>query len=148
VRYPPRLSHLATRSVLVARLVPTYAQAHRIDEEEAEQRLSRALSGRMWEDLLAATWEAMKAKVKRLNEERLLEKVATTLQERPLRRGRAVDVEGKPTWSAFLMLLDLEVGTASDSARRALETEQGRRMLAAGLAEAGAFLAAELTRGK
>jgi hypothetical protein len=133
--------------VVVARLVPTYARAHQIDEEEASQRLTRALSVRLWEDLLSATWEAMKAKVKRLDEQRLLEKVATTLEERPLRRGKAV-VELNPAWSAFLMLLDLEVGTASDAARRVMETEQGRKMLAAGLAEAGKFLAAELTKGK
>jgi hypothetical protein len=132
--------------VLVNRLVPTYAQAHQIDEQEAGLRLTRALAGRIWEDLLAATWEAMKGRVKRLDEEKLLEKVATTLQERPLRYGKAV--ETNPAWSAFMMLLDLEIGTAGDAARRVMETEQGRKMMAAGLAEAGSFLATELTRGK
>ena len=33
--FPPRLGHLATRAVLTAKLGPTYAQAHNIDEEEA-----------------------------------------------------------------------------------------------------------------
>ncbi len=132
--------------MLVNRLVPTYAQAHQIDEQEAGLRLTRALAGRIWEDLLAATWEAMKGRVKRLDEEKLLEKVATTLQERPLRYGKAV--ETNPAWSAFMMLLDLEIGTAGDAARRVMETEQGRKMMAAGLAEAGSFLATELTRGK
>jgi hypothetical protein len=141
------LGHLATRPVVVNRLVPTYAQAHQLDEEEARLRLTRALTGRIWEDLLAATWEAMKGRVKRLNEEKLLEKVATTLQERPLRYGKAV-LETTPAWSAFMMLLDLEIGTAGDSARRVMETEQGRKMMAAGLAEAGSFLATELTKGK
>jgi hypothetical protein len=132
--------------VVVNRLVPTYAKAHNIDEEEASQRLSRALEGHIWEDLLAATWEAMKARVKRLDEERLLEKVLTTLGDRPLRYGKAV--ETNPAWSAFMMILDLEIGTAGDAARRVMESEQGRKMIAAGLAEAGGFLATELTKGK
>ncbi|MBN1208786.1 MAG: hypothetical protein JXB05_28255 [Myxococcaceae bacterium] len=146
MRYPPRLGHLATRPVVVNRLVPTYARAHQIDEQEAGQRLTRALAGSLWEDLLEATWEAMKGRVKRLDEQGLLEKVATTLEERPLRYGRAVDTT--PAWSAFMMMLDLEIGTAGDAARRVMETEQGRKMMAAGLAEAGLFLATELTRGK
>jgi hypothetical protein len=119
VRYPPRLGHLATRPVVVNRLVPTYAQAHQIDEEEARQRLTRALAGSIWEDLLEATWVAMKGRVKRLTEDGLLEKVATTLQDRPLRYGKAV-LETNPAWSAFMMRLDLEIGTAGDSARRVL----------------------------
>jgi hypothetical protein len=146
VRYPSRLGHLATRPVVVNRLVPTYANAHQIDEQEASQRLTRALAGTIWEDLLAATWEAMKSRVKRLDEQRLLEKVASTLEDRPQRYGRAM--ETNPAWSAFMMLLDLEIGTAGDAARRVMESEQGRKMMAAGLAEAGQFLAAELTKGK
>jgi hypothetical protein len=47
-----------------------------------------------------------------------------------------------------MMLLDLEIGTAGDSARRVMESEQGRKMMAAGLAEAGLFLATELAKGK
>ncbi|QSQ13280.1 hypothetical protein [Myxococcus landrumensis] len=144
--YPPRLSHLATRAVVVAKLVPTYAQAHRLDEEEAAQRLSSALSGKLLPALLESAWSAMQGKTKRLNEDGLLEKVATTLSERPLRPGRVAPMT--PSWSAFLVLTDLEAGTASDAARRVMESEEGRRRGNEGLAEAGRFLAAELTRGK
>jgi hypothetical protein len=129
---------------VVAKLAPTYAKAHQLDEEEATQRLSTALGGRILEDLLAATWEALTGKTKRLDEEGLLEKVATSLGDRPLRPGRTA--EPNPAWSAFMLLLDLEVGTASDAARRVMEAEQGRKMVAAGLAEVGQFLARELTR--
>jgi hypothetical protein len=135
-----------TREIPIPAGTPRYAQAHQIDEQEASQRLTRALSGALWEDLLAATWEAMKGRVKRLDELQLLEKVATTLEERPLRYGRAL--ETNPAWSAFMMVLDLEIGTAGDAARRVMESEQGRKMIAAGLAEAGQFLATELTKGK
>lgn len=145
MRFPPRLSHLATRSVLVARLTPTYAQAHQIDEDEARQRLDSAIRGTLLEDLLAMTWEAMKGETKRLNDEGLLEKVASTLKDRPLKPGKVVEVT--PGWSAFLILVDLEVGTASDAARRVMESEEGRKRAQAGVKEVGAYLARELTRG-
>ncbi|WP_163998011.1 hypothetical protein [Pyxidicoccus caerfyrddinensis] len=144
--YPPRLAHLATRAVVVAKLMPTYAQAHNIDEEEASQRLSTALAGRMLPTLLDAAWDAIRGKAKRLTDDGLLEKVAATLGDRPLRPGKVATLN--PAWSAFLVLADLEVGTAGDAARRVMETEEGRRRGAEGVAEVGRFLAAELTRGK
>lgn len=146
MRFPPRLAHLATRAVVVAKLVPTYVAAHQVDEAEAHDRLEGALQGRLLEDLLAATWSAMLGSTKRLTEEGLLEKVAKTLQDRPLRPGRIAELT--PGWSAFLLQVDLVAGTASDAAARVMEGDQGQRMSALGLAEAGAFLARELTRGK
>lgn len=146
MRYPPRLGHLATRAVVVARLLPTYARAHQVDEAEAQTRLDGALRGPLLEDLLAATWNALLGGTKRLSEEGLLEKVAKTLQDRPLRPGR--EVEPTPGWSAFLIQVDLALGTVSDAAARVMEGEQGRKMAALGTAEVGAFLAKELTRGK
>lgn len=145
MRYPPRLGHLATRPVVVSRLVRTYAEAHHLDDEEAQLRLERALSGRLYEDVLAAVWEALLGGTKRLDEGGLLEKVAGGLKDRPLRRSKAAAVT--PQWSAFMLLVDLEAGTASEAARRALETEEARRKLASGLAEAGQYLAKELTKG-
>ncbi|MGA9525402.1 MAG: hypothetical protein WBV82_28340 [Myxococcaceae bacterium] len=144
MRYPPRLGHLATRKVVVAKLWPTYAESHRVDEQEAIIRLERAVSGQLWDDLLETTWQALVGSTKRLDEEGLLEKVAGALKDRPLRPGRVAKVD--PDLSAFLVLADLEAGTAGDAARRVMESEEGRRRGAAGLAAAGRFLAAELTR--
>ena len=144
MRFPPRLGHLATRKVVVAKLWPTYGEVHGIDEEEARERLERALAGRFWEELLEATWTALQGKKKRLDDAGLLEKVAKTLQERPYRPGRTI--KPTPAVSAFLLLLDVEAGTASDSVRRVLETPEGKQRSADGLAEAGRFLADELTR--
>jgi len=144
--HPPRLGHLATRAVIAARLAPTYAKAHAVDEDEAREQLERALRGAFWERLLDATWAAMLGQTRRLTEDGLLEKVAATLKDRPLRPGRAAPVG--PAWSAFLVLAGLEAGTASDSARRVLESPEGRRRAEEGIAEAGRYLAAELTRGK
>lgn len=146
MRVPPRLGHLATRAVVVAKLTPTYASAHQVDEEEAGIRLDAALRGALLEELLAATWTALLGGTQRLTEDGLLEKIAKTLQDRPLRPGRPAPLT--PGWSAFLIQIDLAVGTAGDAAARVMEGEQGRKMAALGTAEAGRFLAKELTRGK
>src|SRR5688572_23308744 len=110
MRYPPRLAHLATRPVVSAKLTPTYAAAHSLDEDEARERVDAALRGSLLEDLLEATWAAMLGQTKRLDENGLLEKVATTLGERPLRPGRKATLN--PAWSAFLVLADVHAGTA------------------------------------
>jgi hypothetical protein len=146
MRFPPRLAHLATRAVVLSRLLPTYAQAHQLDEEEARGRLDTALRGPLLEDLLEATWRALLGSTKRLKEDGLLEKVATSLTERPHRPGRKAAVT--PGWSAFLLRADVAAGTVSDAARKVLESEDGRRRTQAGVEEVGAFLAAELTRGR
>ncbi|MGQ0504879.1 MAG: hypothetical protein ACT4TC_06125 [Myxococcaceae bacterium] len=146
MNYPPRLAHLATRAVVIAKLKPTYAGAHHIDDEEAGDRLERALSGSLLPQLLEATWTAMKGNSKRLTEAGLLEKVAGTLKERPLRPGKAV--EPSASMSAFLLWADVEAGTASDAARRVLERDDGRRRAEEGLLEVGKLLAAELTKGR
>lgn len=141
--FPPRLSHLATQRIIVAKLVPTFAAAHRIDENEAHSRLMSALKGPLLDQLLDATWSAMLGGTKRLDEESLLEKVARSLKN-PYRPGKEAEVTAG--WSAFMVLADIEAGTATDAARRLLESDEGKRRAALGIAEVGAFLAKELTR--
>src|SRR4051812_42814598 len=97
-RFPPRLSHLATKSVLVAKLHPTYAEAHEIDEEEAADRLAKALTPQLVEDLLQHTWEALNDKGRKIDEAALLEKIARTLKDRPQRPGKKAQLN--PSWSA------------------------------------------------
>jgi hypothetical protein len=143
--YPPRLGHLATRQVIASRLLRTFAKAHTLDDDEAHDRIERALAGRLWEQLLEATWAAMSADKKRLTDDALLEKIAGVLKAHPLRYAKAVPVT--PAWSAFLVLADLEAGTATESARRVLESPEGQRRMQEGIAEVGRFLAAELTKG-
>jgi hypothetical protein len=115
-----------------------------LDDEEAAARLSEALSGGLLDDVLAATWEAVTASTKRLSDAERLERIAHGLSNRPLKPGRRVVVN--PTWSAFFILADLSAGTATEAARRALETDRGRQMSAAGLGEVGRYLAAELLK--
>jgi hypothetical protein len=146
MNFPPRLAHLATSKVVAAKLVPAFAKAHLIDEEEALERLERALPGSLLEQLLEATWRAMADSTKRFDETRLLEKIFATLKDRPYRPGRPV-LAVSADLAAFYVLVDISAGTASDSARRLLETDAGRARGQAGLAEAGRYLAKELTRG-
>ena len=144
--YPPRLAHLATRAVVIAKLVPTYAQAHSLDENEAGERLGLALKGALLPTLLEEAWAVMKGSTQRLNDDGLVEKVAKTLHDRPTRPGRLAEVT--PGWSAFLVLADLEAGIASEAARKVMESPEGQRRARLGLAEVGQHLAKELTRGK
>jgi len=145
MRYPPRLAHLATTRVLAAKLVPGFAQAHGLDDEESRERLERGLQGALLEDLLAAMWRALEEKSKRFDADRTLEKIFETLKERPYRQGRKAEVT--PSLAAFFVSVDIAAGTAGDSARRLMESDAGRTRAEAGLAEAGRLLATELTRG-
>ena len=142
--YPPRLAHLATRAVVSAKLFPSYSEAQKLEDDEAKERLSRALAGPLWERLLENTWEALLGDAKRLDEAGLLEKVARSLGERPLRPGRATP--DSPEWNAFWLELELEAGTVSETARRVLEGDAGKQLMKKGRTAAGRFLAAELTR--
>lgn len=146
MNYPPRLAHLATAKIVAAKLVPAFAKAHLIDEEEARERLERALPGALLEQLLDATWSAMQASTRRFDETRLLDKIFDTLKERPFRPGRE-QKDVSADLAAFYVLVDIAAGTASDAARRLLETDAGRARGQAGLAEAGRYLSKELTRG-
>src|SRR4051812_32184839 len=91
-RAPPRLGHLATRAVVVAKLTPTFAKAHEIDEDEGRERLERAVHGPLWERLLDSTWAALfEGRTRAIDDDALLEKVAGSLKDRPLRPGRIVE---------------------------------------------------------
>jgi hypothetical protein len=144
MRFPPRLAHLATRAVVTAKLFPTYAASHHVDDDEAALRVSRALQGPLLDDLLAAAWAELCGGTKKLSEEGLLEKVAQALKARPQRHGKVAVVD--TAWSAFLVSLDVHAGLASDSARRVLETPEAAKAVQQGLAAAGKHLAAELIR--
>ena len=143
MRYPPRLSHLATPSVVVAKLAPTYAEANSVEDEEAINRLDKAMRSPLHDDLLAACWVQL-SEGSTKDEEAILQKVASSLKNRPQRPGKIATLT--PGWSAFLVLADVRAGIASDQAQRILETEEGFKRAAAGLIEVGRFLAGEFSR--
>jgi len=145
MRFPTRLAHLATVKVVAAKLAPAFALAHRVDEDEARDRLEHGLPGALLDDLLEATWLELQAQSKRFDEARALEKIAETLKDRPLRPGRAAEVSAE--LAAFYVLVDVAAGTASEAARRLMETDAGRAKGELGMASAARQLARELTRG-
>ncbi len=143
MNYPPRLGHLATRQVVVAKWVTTFASQHHIDDEEARERLDKAFAGKLYEDMLALTWEALLDGWKK-DEAGLLEKVARSLRDRPLKQAKP-HMESAEL-SAFLIVLDIHAGTASDAARRLMERPEGAAMAQKGLKFAGRVLALELSK--
>jgi hypothetical protein len=144
MRFPNRFPHLATRAVVTAKLFPTYASSHQVDDDEAAIRVSRSLQGRLLDDLLATAWAELAATHPKLTEEGLLEKVAQALKKRPMRPGKVAELN--PAWSAFLVSMDVHGGIASDSARRLLESEAAASAVSQGLVAAGKHLATELIR--
>jgi hypothetical protein len=131
---------------MVSKLSPTYAQTHEVDVDEAVERVDRALErdATLRDQLLGACWAELVAKKRKVDEAALLEKIAQLLKDRPNRPGKVAPMTAG--WSALLVLIDLDAGLASDSARRILESDEGKRRLADGVTEAGRFLAAELLR--
>lgn len=144
MRHPPRLSHLVTRRIAAQKLVALYAEPHHLEFEEAFIRLDAALKGTLMPRLLDATWDALTVLKPKLSEEVLLENVAKHLADRPNRQGKTKPLT--PDLSAFLVLLDLEAGTATEAVRRVMESKEGLKGAERGLAEGGRFLADELLR--
>lgn len=142
--HPPRFAHLLTRSLVISKLVAPYAESHAVDDEEAAIRLERAVKGALLDDLLDATWNVLVDTSKSGDTEALLDKVAKSVASRGMKPGRPIELNLE--WNAFLLIADIEAGTASDAARTLLETERGRKLAKGGLAEAGRYLASEFTR--
>jgi hypothetical protein len=141
-----RLPHVVTRADLVALLAPTYAQARTVDEEEARERLGRALTvPAALDDVYRGLSEALAgAKGPRTAEDALMDRISAHVAAR---RARARAAAATPAVSAALVRLDLEIGLAPETMRATLATERGRALLEAGLRELGAHLARELLRG-
>jgi hypothetical protein len=141
-----RLPHVVTRTDLVALLAPTYAGARGVDEEEARERLGRALAvPAALDDFYRALSDALAdAKGPRTEEDALMDRISAHVAAR---RARARAAAVTPAVSAALVRLDLEIGLAPEPMRAALATPKGRALLDAGLRELGTHLAKELLRG-
>jgi hypothetical protein len=143
--FSPRLPHVVTRNDLALLLAPTYAGARSVDEEEALERLGRALaSPTILEEVYRALGAAL-AEVKgpRQTEDAVMDRISAKIGAR---RARAKAAAATPTLSAALILIDLEIGLAPESMRETLASPRGRPLLEAGLRELGAHLAKDLLR--
>jgi hypothetical protein len=145
VLFSRRLPHVLPRADLVRLLAPTYADAREVDEEEARERLSRALAvPAALDDVYRGLSSALAdAKGPRTREDVLMDRISAHVAART---GRAGAVPGTPAIAAALVRLDLEIGLAPESMRETLSTGKGAALLEAGLRELGAHLVRELLR--
>ncbi len=140
-----RLPHVLPARDLVRLLSPTYAAARAVDEEEASERLTRALSApAALDDLYAGVSAALRdAQGPRTSEDALMDKLSAGVVAR---RGRARAATATPAISAALVRLDLETGLAPEAMRATLATPRGKALLDEGLRALGAHLVKDLLR--
>lgn len=143
--FSPRLPHVVTRKDLVRLLAPTYARARGVDEAEAVERLTRALSAPpLLDDVYGALAAALAdARGPRTAADVVMDRISARLA-RHVARARAAEVT--PAVSAVLVRIDLETGIAPESMRETLASPQGRPVLEAGWRELGRHLARDLLR--
>jgi hypothetical protein len=141
-----RLPHVLTDRDLVLLLAPTYAAARGVDEEEAAERLRRALSAPgVREDLYRGISAALaEAKGPRTSEDALVDRLSAGVVAR---RARAKPAPATPAVSAVLVRLDLEIGLAAEAMRATLTTPRARALLDEGLRALGAHLVKDLLKG-
>lgn len=143
--FSKRLPHVVTHADLAVLLVPTYAAARGVDDEEAHARLTQALAVRGVADDL---YEALSAGLRgvqgpRTTEDGLVDKLSAGLGAR---RGKVRPAPDSPLIAAVLVRLDLEIGVAAEQMRATLATPQGRAALDKGLAALGGHLVKELLK--
>jgi hypothetical protein len=140
-----RLPHVLTRADLALLVVPTYAEALSVDEEEAHERVARALARpEVVDDLYRGISAALEdARGPRMTEDAVMDKLSKGVQAR---RSRAKPAPGSPAISAVLVRLNLEIGLAPEQMRATLASEKGRAMLEEGLRALGAHLVKDLLR--
>jgi hypothetical protein len=140
-----RLPHVVTRADLARLVAPSYAEALAVDEEEAHERLLRAVerpgaAEELYRGLSAALALAQGA---RTSEDELMDKLSKGLQKR---RARVKAAPATPALAAVMVRLNLEIGLAPESMRATLETDKGRALLEEGLQKLGGHLLKELLR--
>jgi hypothetical protein len=140
-----RLPHVLTRADLARALTATYAAALSVDEEEAHERLARALERpALAEDLYRGVSAALeKAQGPRTTPDALMDKLSTGVQAR---RARVKAAPSSAAVSAVLVRVNLELGLAPEPMRDTLASDRGRAMLDEGLRALGAHLVKELLR--
>lgn len=142
---PRRLPAILTRAELAWLVTPTYAEAMSVDDEEAHERLTRALAQpALVDDLLWGVAEALAdARGPRTSEDAQLDKLSQALQTR---RGRVGSAGGGNAVSAAMVRINLELGLASETLRATLEAGPGADLLDQGLRKLGARIAGDLLK--
>jgi hypothetical protein len=140
-----RLPHVVNRADLVRIVTPTYAKAMGLEDDEAEERLTRAVAV---PEVQAALYEALSeglrtAQGPRTTDDALVDRLSAHLLAR---RSRVRPAPVTPGISALLVEINLAIGLAPEGMRATLASERGREVRAAGLRELGAHLVKELLK--
>lgn len=140
-----RLPHVVTRADLVRIVTPTYAQAIGVEDDEAEERLGRALAQPEIFDLLYDVLSDGLRAVQgpRTTEDALVDRLSANLAAR---RSRVRPAPVTPGLSALLVEINLAIGMAPEGMRETLASDRGRAVRAAGVRELGAHLVKELLK--
>jgi hypothetical protein len=143
--FSKRLPHVVTRKDLALIVASTYASSANVDFDEAHERMERAVhSPRILDALYEGLSEALRdRKGPRTGEDELVDNLSAGLVKR---RARVRAAELTPAISAAMVMLNLELGYAPEMMSNALQTEQGRELLADGLHALGSHLLKELIK--
>ena len=140
-----RLPAVVTRADLAWLVTPTYAEALSVEDDEAHDRLERALAQpELVDDLLWGISEALPAKQgARTTEDQLVDRLSKALHAR---RGKVTAAPAGPAVSAVLVRINVELGLAPEPLRATLRTDKGQQLLDEGLRRLGAHLVNELLK--
>jgi hypothetical protein len=143
--FSPRLPAVVTRADLAWLVTPTYAEALSVEDDEAHERLERALlHPELVDDLLWGISEALPArKGARTSDDQLVDKLSRALHTR---RGKVTAAPAGAAVSAVLVRINVELGLAPEPMRATLQTARGQQLLDDGLRTLGAHLVAELLK--
>lgn len=143
--FSPRVPHLFPKKALARLVAPTYAAAMNVDDEEAHERLARAVEAPgVVDDLLRGISAALEEKQgPRTPADKLLDKISAGIAKRG---GNVRAAPSTPGIAAVLVRINLEIGLAPEPMRATLATPRGAAALEEGLAALGAHLVKELTR--
>jgi hypothetical protein len=141
-----RLPHVLTRADLARVVAPTYAAAMSVEEDEAHERVTRAVEAPgVAEDLYRGISDALaRSKGPRTTEDAQLDKLSAAVVAR---RARVKPAPSSAAISAVLVRMNLDIGLAPEGMRTTLASEKGRAMLEEGLRALGAHLVKELLKG-
>jgi hypothetical protein len=140
-----RLPHVLTRADLVRVLLETYVDAMAVEDDEALDRLTRAIDR---DDLRDAIYDGIsgalsEAQGERTSEDQLMDKLGKGVQKR---RSRVRAAPSHAGIAAVLVRINVELGLVPEPMRATLETEKGRALLEDGLRRLGRHVVDELLR--
>ena len=141
-----RLPHVLTRADLARILARTYAKARGVDEEEATDRLARALAvPAALDDVYRGLSDALRdVQGPRTSEDALVDRLSAGVVAR---RARVRAAEATPANAAAHGPRDDEIGLAPEAMRATLATPRGSALLDEGLRALGAHVVKDLLKG-